>query len=808
MKQILLIFPLAFLFVSLSQGQNSLKGQIWDPSTNTGIGFATIGLLDNDGETVLQGNLSKADGTFEFLDITDGTYSIKVNYLGYEEQTISNLKVNDIISIGKINLIRSSESLKEFQVKGKREYVEFGLEKKVFNVEDNLASLSGDATELLRNIPSITIDQDDNISLRGSQNIRILINGQESSLAGLDRRALLSQIDASSIKNIEVITNPSAKYDPEGSAGIINITTKKLNKKGFNLITNISGGTGPRANASISSNLKIAKWNLTAGYSGRYNETYRIGITDRTTFLNNIDSLYRQYYIFTGTPRDINHNANLGIEYILNSNTSISINGNLGISDELDPAVRISDFYDNLGDRSHYANRFEDETESGNTKEINANFNKIYDKAGQSLNASFRYSDRDDNDGSIISDSFFYDDDTYWYRLLQSSGTIRNSETAVFQMDYVHPVSKSNKLESGIKLNQRVFGNDYTLNNVDLSTGEESENNLLSNYFLFKERIGAAYGIWNQKINNLSIQGGLRYEYTTTLARLVDTNEDYANDYHMLFPSAALSYKLSKTQSVQATYSRRINRPRTRTLNPFTDFSDPSNIRRGNPNLLPETINSYELSYQVSLKKGTVATSAFHKETNQIIQRITEIQNDSVRVSTFTNLSSGQNSGLEIIVSYRPTKWWNINTNYSVYYSKLDGSNIDANLANTGYMGSGRIMSMMNFKKGIGLQFSGFYRTPMVRVQGTTEAIYSFDISVQKKILDNKGVLSLRLSDIFDTREWSYYSSRTNVFELNGTWKRQSRLLIAGFRYALQQEKRNSRGNRGRSDMRRDDMDF
>ena len=808
MKQLLLLLISSLLFVNVSQSQNSIEGQIWDPFSNAGIGFATIGLLDAESENILQGNLSNADGNFEFKDLGEGTYTIRINYLGFEEMSITEIIAGENIYLGKINLTRSSESLQEFEVKGKREYVEFGLEKKVFNVEDNLASLSGDATELLRNIPSITIDQDDNISLRGSQNIRILINGKESGLAGLDRRALLSQIDAASIKNIEVITNPSAKYDPEGSAGIINITTKKLNKKGFNLITNVSGGTGPRANASISSNLKIAKWNLTAGYSGRYNETYRIGITDRTTILNNIDSLYRQYYIFSGTPTDVNHNANLGVEYILNSNTSFSINGNIGISDELDPATRISDFYDNLGNRSHYANRFEDETESGNTKEVNANFNKNYDKVGQTLDISLRYSDRGDNDKSVISDSFFFDDDSYWYRLLQSSGTVRNSETAVFQLDYVHPVSESNKLETGLKLNQRVFGNDYTLNDVDLATGNESENSLLSNYFIYKERIGAAYGIWNQKINKLSLQGGLRYEYTTTLASLVDTNEDTANDYHMLFPSAALSYNLSEAQSIQITYSRRINRPRTRTLNPFTDFSDPSNIRRGNPYLLPETINSYELSYQISMKKGTIAASAFHKETNQIIQRITEIQNDSVRVSTFTNLSSGQNSGLELIVSFRPAKWWNINTNYSVYYSKLDGSNIDANLANTGYMGSGRFMSMMNFKKGYGVQFSGFYRTPMVRVQGTTEAIYSFDLSVQKKILKNKGVLSLRLSDIFDTREWSYSSSQTDVFELSGTWKRQSRLLIAGFRYSLQQEKRNSRGGRGRSDMRRDDMDF
>jgi iron complex outermembrane receptor protein len=790
------------------KAQYSISGQVWDQDLDTGIGFATVALFQDNSGTIIQGNLSDPDGSFEFRDLPEGIYSIKINYLGFTEKAINTINTSQSITLGKINLAKSSESLKEFEVKGRRSYVQYGLEKKVFNVEDNLASMTGDATELLRNIPSITIDQDDNISLRGNQNIRILINGKESGLAGLDRRALLSQIDAASIKNIEVITNPSAKYDPEGSAGIINITTKKLNKKGFNLVTNINGGTGPRANASISSNLKIAKWNLTAGYSGRYNETYRLGITDRTTYLNGIDSLYRQYYIFDGRPTDVNHNASFGAEYILNPNTSISINGNLGISDELDPATRISDFYDSQGNRSHYANRFEDETESGNTKELNANFNKIYEKADQNLDISIRYSDRRDNDNSFISDSFFFDNDSYWYTILQSSGTKRKSETAVAQLDYTHPLSKTKKIETGLKLNQRIFGNDYTLNNVDLNSGIVSENDQLSNHFIYKERIGAAYGIWNQEISNLAVQMGLRYEYTNTLATLVDNNYENDNEYHMLFPSAALSYSLGKKQSVQLTYSRRINRPRTRTLNPFTDFSDPSNLRTGNPDLLPETINSYELSYQISMKKATIATSAFHKETNQIIQRITEIQNDSVRISTFTNLSSGQNSGLELILSLRPAKWWNINTNYSFYYSKLDGRNIDANLSNTGYMGSGRIMSMMNFKKGFGVQFSGFYRTPMVRIQGTTAAIYSFDLSVQKKILKNKGVISLRLSDIFDTREWNYYSSESNNFELSGTWKRQSRLLIAGFRYSLQQEKRGGRGNRGRSDMRRDDMDF
>lgn len=808
MKQQLLLISTFFLFVLTLNGQFSISGQIWDSESNAAIGFATIGLIQVENESIIQGNLSNADGSFEFSNVEPGVYSLKINYLGFEEKTLEAIEIAESLSLGQVTMTKSSENLKEFEVKGQREYVQYGLEKKVFNVEDNLASMSGDATELLRNIPSITVDQDDNISLRGSQNIRILINGKESGLAGLDRRALLAQIDATSIKNIEVITNPSAKYDPEGSAGIINITTKKLNKKGFNLVSNVSGGTGPRANASVSANLKIARWNLTTGYSGRYNETYRIGITDRTTFLSNKDSLYRQYYIFSGTPKDVNHNANVGVEYILDSNTSISINGNIGISDELDPATRISDFYDNNGVKSHYANRFEDETEAGTTKEINASFNKSYANPGQSLDISLRYSDRADNDNSFISDSFFYADDSYWYRLLQSSGTQRKSETTVAQMDFVYPVSKLKKVETGLKLNQRVFGNDYTLNNVDLLTGAESENDQLSNHFVYTERIGAAYGIWNQEINTISLQMGLRYEYTSTLAEVIDNNTANSNDYHMLFPSAALSYDLGENQSLQATYSRRINRPRTRTLNPFTDFSDPSNIRTGNPNLLPETINSFELSYQISKKKGTIAASVFHKETDQIIQRITEIQNDSVRVSTFANLSTGQNSGLELILSFRPAKWWNINTNYSFYYSKLDGSNIDATLASTGYMGSGRIMSMMNFKNGFGIQLSGFYRTPMVRVQGTTDAIYSFDISVQKKILKDKGVISLRLSDIFDTRQWSYYASETNIFELSGTWKRQSRLLIAGFRYSLRQEKRSNRGNRGRSDMRGGDMDF
>ena len=806
MKHILFSIIVLFCITTSLSAQYSLSLKVWDEENNAPIPYATIGVLKSN-NTLIQGGLSDENGDVTLNIENSGSYDLRISYLGFEEKRIENISINGDQNLGKVSMQANAQALEEFKVTGKRSYVQYGLEKKVFNVEDNLASTTGDATELLRNIPSITVDQEGNISLRGSQNIRILINGQESGLAGLDRRAVLSQIDASSIKNIEVITNPSAKYDPEGSGGIINITTKKMNKKGFNLITSLNGGTGPRLNGSITSNLKVGKWNLTAGYSGRYNESFRRGITDRTTYLPSIDSLYRQYYDFLGTPLDKNHNANAGIEYIINSNTSISLNGNIGISDEDDPAARISDFYDNLGNQSHYSWRRENEAELGSTKEINANYNQIFDNLDQSLDISVRYSQRNDEESSLVTDSFFYMDESLWYSTIQSNGSIGERNTFVSQLDFVYPFNKQTKLETGGRFNRRVFDNDYTLNNVDPVTLQETVNELFSNHFIYTENISAAYGIFSHKFNALSTQVGLRYEYTSTLADLVEI-EQVPNDYHMLFPSAAVSYEWNETQSIQASYSRRINRPRTWSLNPFTDYSDPLNIRRGNPYLLPETINSYEVNYQVTKDKGSIAASVFHRETNQIITRITEIQNDSVRISTSTNLASGQNSGLELILSIRPTKWWNINTNYSVFRSKLDGSNVDANLANEGYMGSGRFMSMMNFKNGFGIQISGFYRTPMVRIQGTTAAIYSFDCSIQQKLFDGKGTVSLRLSDVFDTRQWAYFSEQPGLFELNGVWKRQSRILVAGFRYSLQQETRRARNERGRSGMGGDEMDF
>lgn len=807
MKSLISTLFVVAAFVAPLLGQQQLEGTVWDKTQEQGIPFATIGLLKQGESTVLQGNLSSEDGSFVFKELPNGTYSLKINYLGYEETVIENIKLDKDTNLGRIEMKTSSTSLDAFEVKGRREYVQYGLEKKVFNVEENLASTSGDATELLRNIPSITIDQEGNISLRGNQNIRILINGKESGLAGLDRRSLLQQIDATAIKNIEVITNPSAKYDPEGSAGIINITTKKQNKKGFNISTNLSGGTGPRLNGSINTNLKTGKWNFIAGYSARKRDGFRLGILDRTTYIDATDSLYRQYYEFRSEQERFNHNYNFGAEYIFDSNTSLSIGGNWGANDELDPGRRYSDFYDNLGAKSHYANRFEDEREAGKTREFNTNFNKAFGKLDQNLDISLRYSERDETETSVITDTFFYMDESIWYSTIQSSATDQVNNSLVFQTDYTHPFSKTSKMETGVKFNNRVFDNDYKLNNVDPIDLSETPNPAFSNNFIYTENIAAVYGIYNKKWEKFSSQFGLRYEYTEAISDLVGTNEVFRNDYHKLFPSAAFSYEFGKRQSIQATYSRRINRPRTRSLNPFTDYSDPSNIRRGNPYLLPETTNSYELSYQKSSKKGTIAASIFHKDTDQIIQRFTQIENDSVRVSTSINLSSGQNTGLELILSLRPTKWWTINTTASAYRSKLDGQNVESNLNNEGYMGTARLLSLMNFKKGFGVQYSAFYRTPSVRVQGRTDAIYSMDISVQQKILKGKGTVSLRFSDIFDTRQYSFSSSRENVFELDGTFKRQSRLLILGFRYSLQQQKRRRGGSRDRRDMG-DDMDF
>lgn len=808
--------PHASSFLSLGEGPGvrfgAITGTILDSETGKPVEFATIALF-NSSDSIITGAITSANGNFKLEQIPFGKFHLEITFIGYKTFRKDSILISPEspeVNLGKLYLSPNSELLKEVEITGEKRMIEMAIDKKVFNVEKNITSSGGSATDVLQNVPSVSVDIDGNVSLRGSGNVTVLIDGKPSGLTGSSRTAILQQIPASSIESIEVITNPSVKYDPDGMSGIINIILKKNQKKGAN--GSITAGTGTRKkyNASANLNYRNGKINAYANYSFRYNPLYGNGTMLRENFFTDSIWYLDQSSNSQGTP--LANIVKTGADFFLNDNNTLGISTTLSRKNDLDEQSIEYRNLDNLKNLTDLSKREIEEIEVSDNLDVITNYKHSFQRPKQTLNVDFSYSTSLEKSEEKFSQQEFFTDYTPMpvNPALQNTLTDRKYRVATLQSDYVAPINEKSKIETGAKSIIRNIENDFLFENFNYPANDWQSDSLRNTHYIYREQVHAGYGTYSNGFGKFNFQVGLRLEQAYTLSEQLLNNTVNKRDYFSYFPGGHFSYELSKSNTMQLSYSKRINRPSVESLIAFTDYDDPLNIRMGNPDLKPEYIHSMELTYSLQKEKHTLTSSIYYRQIIDMIQRFRTVDTASgIAIIRFENYAGATNTGFELVARNEFFKWWNITSNLNLFKSVINASNIESDLHNEGFSWSAKMSSNFNFPASFQVQLSGNYRAPAPVAIGTMHAVYGLDFGVKKDVFKGKGSINLNVSDIFDTKQFGIDIVQPG-YRHSFTRKRETRVGTLNFTYkfgkAESRQKQRGKGEGENQQIRGEDL--
>jgi len=645
---------------------------------------------------------------------------------------------------------------------------------------------------VLENVPSVNVDMDGNVSLRGNANVRILVDGKPSGLVGISSAAVLDQLPANSIERIEVITNPSARYDAEGIVGIINIILKKEKRKGFNGFTSLSIGYPHNHQGSFNFNYRRKKFNLFGYYALRYKErpgiiTYKreTTVNDTTTYLDQEGSFDRG---------GISNSIRLGLDYFINDKNSITGSIFYRISDKNNTRETEYRNYDFNHVLTNIDIRDAMEIETDASSDIAVNYKKTFDEKGRVLTADLQYSiGFEDEEESIEEQSYNLDlTPDLSDPLIQRSISHENQANLVIQTDYVHPIKNKGRIEVGYKSNFKTIDLEYDIEEFNDSTNTWDYLAQVSNHFVYDEMIHAAYFIYGRQMGKYGLQLGIRGEQTDITSTLEETGESSNKNYFSFFPSLHAMREIGEGHELQISYSRRIRRPSFWNLTPFTSYADPLNLWVGNPNLDPEFTHSIEIGNVKYSKQSTFSTSIYYRHTSGVIQRIRVLNEDGISITKPENLSTRQSFGIELTLSVKPSKWWRLNGSFNYFRSIVDGRNINSTFTSDFYGNMGRLSSNMTLWKDLDMQVMFNYRGPRETTQGEMHAMYFVDIGMKKAILKEDGSISIRMSDVGKTRKYSGETYGPG-FYIQSEYSRWTRVIYLGFTYKFNKYKSRDR---------------
>jgi len=734
----------------------SVSGRLVDAGNNQPLAFATVSVIKKVDNKAAKSIQTDMDGNFKLSGIPDGAFQLQATYVGYANFTRDSINIGAkkrVYALGVLKLAQGKAVLKEVSVRAQRSNIQLGIDKKTFNVDQSLVSQGGSATDLLNNVPSVQVDVDGNLSLRGSSSVRVLINGKPSALAGSNLSDILQSIPASSIENIEVITNPSSKYDAEGQSGIINIILKRNARLGFNGSASVTGGTQNTKVGNLNLAYQTKTINIYGSYGYRAADRTGNGYTNRITY-DPVNGPIYQNQIADQTFNVNSNNIRAGVDINLDKITTLSFSGNANLRN------RDRDQFGNTGIFNSANVLTQQTTQSTNSHstgasnyDFNTDFDRKYNKEGKELTANIGYStgNQTANDlQNILYNNYVPSISTRQHVQNNANG---NDEYSInLQTDYVLPMKKNNKLETGYR---STISQNNSRNEVDslLSSGAYVPDYTLTNHFLYQEQIHAIYGNYSQQFGKLGIQGGLRLEDARIRTLLRDNDEHHAQDYFRVYPSLFLSDKLSENQTLQISYTRRVSRPRDRQISPFLDKSDPYNYQQGNPDLKPEDTHSFELSYINYWKILTLTSSLYYRLTNDDIQQVRTPLSSSVTLLQFQNITSAQNSGFELIAKVNATNAIDLTANVNAYYRFLQGIPALNLPTSSGYAWNANLTANIKPTKLLGIQLKGDYQAPQVITQGHQRAQAGLDAGLKYDLTKALNV-SANVRDVFDSRKF------------------------------------------------------
>jgi len=750
----LLLFVLPFISVGQTSKKAAVTGKVLDAKTQEPLAYATVRLFLSNDNSLVSGNITNEAGQFT-LDAPLGTYYALVEFMGYQAFkspvfTLNSGKTNH--QLGTLNLqTAAGQTLQEVVVQAEKSSMELSLDKKVFNVGQDLANAGGSATEILSNIPSVSVDAEGNVKLRGSENVRILIDGKPSGLVSFKGGSGLQQLQGSLIEKVEIITNPSARYEAEGMSGIINIVLKKERKNGFNGSFEVIGGEPTNYGGSANVNYRHNKVNFFINYGLAYRITPSLGSLYQELTTDDTLAILRQSY--NTKLRGFNNNIRGGLDFFFTETNILTASYLFRRSD----ANRIRDirYEDYLADQSllSYTTRQQDENEDEVNAEYALSYKKTFTKPGQELTADFRFLDYWESSDQVFTQNTFSPNGAKdaTQSLLQRSLNDEYEKQYLTQIDYVQPFGEGGKLEAGLRSSFRDMVNDYLVGNQN-TAGEITPLPGLDNYFIYNENINAAYGILGNKTKKLSYQVGLRAEHTDVKTTLRETNEVNPRRYTNLFPSAHFTYNLPKEYALQISYSRRVRRPVYFDLSPYFTLSDSRNFMGGNPNLNPEYTNAFDIGHIKYMDKGSLSSSLFYRHTIGKITTIRRVNNEGIATLLPENLAAEDSYGLELTGSFTPTPWWKLDQSFNFFRSHIDGSNFEENFSTETQSWFTRHTSRFSLPHNLDFQIRGNYEAPQKTAQGSQQAMYYLDLGLSKAILQKNGTITLNALDLFNSR--------------------------------------------------------
>lgn len=774
-----LFICISLLLSNLAMSQSELSGRVIDPA-GTAVPYVTVLVYSLPDSTLKDGVATLEDGTFK-IKLSKGSYFLKLRFLSFEEKIVAVQITEGDVNLGDVTLKPKDEVLDAVDVVVEKPQMELKLDKRVFNIQKDMSNVGLNAADILDNIPSISVDAEGNVSLRGSQNVRILINGKPSTLTGMSNADALRQIDGTMIESVEVITNPSARYDAEGEVGIVNIILKKEMKSGFNGSVNARIGYPLGYGAGFNLNYRTNKVNYFAGYSFGLQRSPGQGYNFQT--FESPDTSYR-YEQFSDHERGgFSHNINGGIDFSLTPKMSLTLSAMLRLSDGDNWNTIVYNDYDTDDNLTQVVNRDETEFDIGNSQEYNINFRKTFEKKDQLWTLDIKKSYSIDNEWSTLTQT---SNQIWGENTNQRTSNDENEDSWLFQTDYIHPFGKEGKFETGAKVNLRTLYSDYLLE--DSLSGLWVINDLFNNQMTYTENIYAGYVMAGNKTKKFSYQGGLRAEYSDVTTNLVVTDELNSRQYLRLFPSFHFSYELKNNHFLQLSYSRRISRPRYWWLTPFYTFRDSRNYETGNPNINPEYAGSYELGHLKYWKKGSILTSLYYRHTVDVMERILLTDSTGITWRIPVNLGDRNAFGVEFSGSYELFKWWSMNGSFNFFRAISEGEYLGVIYSNDAYAWTAKLTQKFNISRKQAFQTSVNYESATTTYQGSAKGQFVWDASASWDILKGNGTISFNGRDLLNSRKRrSIVESQYFYSESFFQWR--SRQLTLNFVYRINQKK-------------------
>lgn len=754
------------------------------------LSFSGIRIFKSQEKKLETESVANEAGNFS-VELKYGRYYAQIDFMGFKSYKTAEFTVSKeraVHDLGVIKLVRSANTLQEVVVQAEKSSMQLSLDKEIFNVGKDFANAGGSASDILTNIPSVSVDPEGNVKLRGSDNVRILIDGKPSGLVSFKGGSGLLQLQASMIDRVEIITNPSARYEAEGMAGIINIVLKKDKRQGFNGSFELTTGYPTNLGGAANLNYRHKNINFFINYSIAYRRQPGVGSLYQEVYGKDTTFILKQTN--NGMLTGFSNNIRGGLDYYFNENSILTASYLFRRSDaNRKTNIRYEDYLNSVSNLKSISTRTQNEDEVEPNSEYSLNYKRSFDQKGHELVAEVKYLDNWESSRQLFTQNYFQPNglENVSKAAIQKSPNDEYEKQWLFQVDYIKPIGKEGKFETGLRSSFRNMENDYLVTEKNTS-GDFVPLPGLDNDFFFDEKINAVYGILGNKSKKISYQAGLRAEWTDVKTTLAETYEVNPRKYMNLFPSAHFTVDLAKQNALQLSYSRRVRRPVYNDLSPYMTFSDSRNFSSGNPDLNPEFSNVFEIGHIKYFDKGSFTSSVYYRSTKGKIDRIRMVNAAGNSTTRPENLLSEKAFGTEFTSGYTPYKWWKLDFNFNLFYADIDGSNILKSYKASTYSWFARQTSRFMFAKNFDVQVRGNYEAPQKTAQGKRKALYYADLSTSKDVFKGNGTLTFNVLDVFNSRRTRSITSGPNFYS-DGYGQFRRRQINLTLNYRIKQSK-------------------